>query len=327
MRSAWCATGFCVLLGSAVDATAATPPHTSYPDRPIRWIIDFPSGGLSDILARLVGQKVSEALGQPIVIDARPGANGTIAYALGARANADGYTLVFLSTPFSLNVSIYDKLSYDTRNDFAPVSLISAYPNLLVTHLKVPAKTVPDLIAYAKGRSEGLTYASPGIGSSGHLAMELLRRIQSFKAVHVPYNGSVPALNDMMGGRTEAMFVNMPAAMTHIRANRIRVLAIAAPTRSTILPEVPTFVEAGVPGFYAVGYTGVAVPAKTPANIIVKLNAEFVRALGMPEVRERIESLGGEPRSSTPAEFRRFLTDEIERWAPIIRDSGAKAER
>ncbi|MCC6534342.1 MAG: tripartite tricarboxylate transporter substrate binding protein [Burkholderiales bacterium] len=317
----------------ACAATSAWPqarggdPAQGYPNKPIRWIIDFGAGGLSDTLARTVAQKLTEAWSQPIVNDARPGANGTIAYDLGSKAPPDGYTLIFLSTPFSINVSIYTKLPYDTRKDFAAISLIALYPNILVANLKLPAKSVSELIAYAKAKPGGPTWATVGVGSSPFLATDLFRRQAGFDGIHVPYNASPVALTDLMGGRIEFMFVNMPTAIPLIQSGKIRALGIASPSRSNLLPDLPTIAESGVAGFQSVGYTGAAVPAKTPRAIIDKLNAEMVRALKMPDVQERIKSLGGEPRWSTPREFTQFLEDEIARWAPVARATGVKLER
>ncbi len=298
-----------------------------YPHKPIRWIIDFGAGGLSDTLARFVAQKLAESWGQPIINEARPGVNGTIAYDLAAKATPDGYTLVFLSTPFSINASVYAKLPYDTRRDFAAITLIAMYPNILVAHPKVPAKTVAELINYAKSKPGGPTWATVGAGSSPYLATELFRKQAGFDGVHVPYNSSPVALADLAGGRIEFMFVNMPTAITFIRGNRIRPVGIASPARSALLPDVPTIAESGLPGFQSVGYAGAAAPARVSKAIIDKLNAEMVRALKMADVQERIQNLGGEPRSSTPAEFQRFLEDEIARWAPVARDAGVKLER
>jgi tripartite-type tricarboxylate transporter receptor subunit TctC len=299
----------------------------NYPNKPIRWIIDFGAGGLSDTLSRIVGQKLTEAWGQPIVSDPRPGANGTIAYELASRAAADGYTLAFLSTPFSIDVSVYAKLPYDTRRDFAPITLIAMYPNILVSNVKLPAKTVQELVAYAKSKPGGATWASVGAGSSPFLAMELFRKQAGFDGAHVPYNSSPMALSDIMGGRIEFMFVNMPTAMAHIRANRINVLGIASTARSKLMPDVPTIAESGLPGFQSVGYTGAAAPARVPKPIIAKLNSEMVKALRMRDVQERIENLGGETRWSTPDEFGKFLAEEIDRWAPVAREAGVKLTR
>ncbi len=312
---------------SMAQQQGAANPAQGYPNKPIRWIIDFGSGGLSDSLARIVAQKLTDAWGHPIVNDARPGASGTIAYNLGAKATPDGYTLVFLSVPFSINVSIYNKLPYDTRRDFAPITLIAMYPNVLVTNLQVPAKTVSELITYAKSKPGGPTWATVGVGSSAFLATELFRRRAGFDGVHVPYNSSPIALTDIIGGRIEFMFVVSATAIPLIRDKRVRAVGIASPERSSLLPDLPTIAESGLPGFQSVGYAGAAAPAKVPAPIIDKLNAEMVRALKMPDVQERIKNVGGEPRWSTPAEFRKFLAEEIDRWAPVARDAGVKLEQ
>ncbi len=314
-------------LPALAQQKGAADPAGDYPRKPIRWIIDFGAGGLSDTLARIVGQKLTEAWNQPIINEARPGVNGTIANDIGSKAAPDGYTLVFVSTPFSINASVYDKLPYDTRKDFAPISLIAMYPNILVASPNLPARNVAELIAYAKSKPGGPTWATVGAGSSPHLATELFRRQAGFNGTHVPYNSSPVALTDVSGGRIDFMFVNMPTAITFIRGNRVRAIGIASPARSTLLPELQTVAEAGLPGFQSVGYAGTVAPAKTPPQIINKINAEMVRALKMPDVQERIQNLGGEARSSTPAEFTRFLEDEIARWAPVAREAGVKLER
>jgi tripartite-type tricarboxylate transporter receptor subunit TctC len=319
-----------LILGSSGQLAIAqkkSDPAKDYPNKPIRWIIDFGSGGLSDTLARFVGLKLTEAWRQPVVNQARPGANGTIAYDTGAKATPDGYTLVFLSTPFSINVSIYNSLPYDTRKDFAPISLIAMYPNILVVTPNLPAKSVAELIAYARGKPGGPTWATVGVGSSPFLATELFRKQAGFNGVHVPYNSSPQALTDMAGGRIEFMFVNMPTGITFIRANRIRPIGIASPIRSTLLPDLPTVAESGLPGFQSVGYAGAATQAGVPRAIVDKVNSETVRALQMSDVQEQIRNLGGEPRWSTPAEFERFLEDEIARWAPVAREAGVKLDR
>ena len=305
----------------------AADPARDYPNKPIRWIIDFGAGGLSDTLARIVAQKLTEAWHQPVINEARPGVNGTIANEIGSKAAPDGYTLVFVSTPFSINISVYDKLPYDTRRDFAPVTLIAMYPNILVVSPSLPVKSVAELIAYAKGKPGGPTWATVGAGSSPYLAIDLFRQQAGFNGAHVPYNASPVALTDVAGGRIDFMFVNMPTAMTFIRGNRVRAVGIASPARSTLVPELPTVAESGLPGFESVGYAGAAVPAKVSRPIINKINAEMVRALKMRDVQERIENLGGEPRWSTPEEFQRFLEAEIARWAPVARATGVKLER
>ena len=317
----------CASAGVAWAQKKTADPAENYPNKPIRWIIDFGTGGLSDTIARTVAQKLTDAWGQAIVNDARPGANGTIAYELGAKATPDGYTLVFLSTPFSINASVYTRLPYDTRKDFAPITSIALYPNILIANLKVPAKTVAELIAYSKNKPGGPTWATVGAGSSPFLATELFRKQAGFDGVHVPYNSSPVAATDLIGGRIEWMFVNMPIALPHIRANRVRAIGIASTVRSTLLPELPTIAESGLPGFQSIGYTGAAAPVRVSRAIISKLNAEMVRALAMADVQERIRNLGGEPRASTPQEFGKFLEDEIARWAPVAREAGVKLER
>ena len=322
---------FMLLAGGGPPALAqqkGTPdPAQVYPHKPIRWIIDFGAGGLSDTLARIVAQKLTEAWNQPVINEARPGVNGTIANDIGAKAAADGYTLVFVSTPFSINISVYSKLPYDTRRDFAPVTLIALYPNILVTSPGLPVKNVAELIAYAKTKPGGPTWATVGAGSSPHLATELFRQQAGFNGAHVTYNASPVALTDVSGGRIDFMFVNMPSALTFIRGNRVRAVGIASTARSTLMPELPTVAESGLPGFQSVGYAGAVVPAKVPRPIINKINAEMVRALKMRDVQERIENLGGETRWSTPEEFQRFLEAELARWEPVARAAGVKLER
>lgn len=306
---------------------SAADPVKDYPNKPVRWIIDFGSGGLSDTLARFVGQKLTEMWRQPVINQARPGANGTIAYDAGSKATPDGYTLVFLSTPFSINASIYNNLPYDTRGDFAPITLIAMYPNMLVVTPNLPVKSVAELIAYAKSKPGGPTWATVGVGSSPFLATELFRKQAGFNGIHVPYNSSPQALTDLAGGRIEFMFVNMPTGVTFLRSNRIRAIGIASPSRSTLLPDLPTVAESGLPGFQSVGYAGAAAPAKVPAAIIHKINTDMVKALHMTDVQEQIRNLGGEPRWSTAAEFKRYLEDELTRWAPVAKEAGVKLDR
>ncbi len=312
---------------SMAQQTGAGDPAKDYPNKPIRWIIDGGAGGLSDTIARTVGQKLTEAWSHPIVNDNRPGASGTIAYELGSKAPADGYTLVFVSAPFAINISVYNKLPYDTRKDFAPIGLNATYSLVLVTNLKVPAKTVSELIAYAKGKRGGITWATTGPGTSPFLATELFRKQAGFDGVAVTYNASPASLIDLIGGRVEFTLVVMPSAIPHIRANRIHAVGVTSPTRSTLLPDVPTIAESGLPGFQSVGYTGAVAPVKVPRAIIEKLNNEMVRVLKMPDVQGRIQNLGAEPRWSTPGEFHKILEEEIARWEPVARQAGVKLER
>jgi tripartite-type tricarboxylate transporter receptor subunit TctC len=308
------------LLALAAAHASAQAPST-YPTKPVRWIIDFPAAGVSDILARTVGHKLSEYLGQPIVYDNRPGANGIIANELVAKAPPDGYTLGFISQPFSLQLTLHPKLAFGLKS-FAPVALIAEYPSLLLVNPRVPANSLKEFVAYARAKSPAITYASSGAGGAQHLAMELFKSMAGFEAVHVPYAGSAPGLLDLVGGRVDSIFVNLPGALPHIRAGRVRALAIAQPARNRVVPDLPTFAEAGWP-LNAPGYAGAVFPAGVPAAIVNRMNAEIVRALKLPEIQERIWNAGSEPRSSTPQEFAKFLRDDVARWAPVIKASGA----
>ena len=296
-----------------------------YPAKPIRLLIDFPAGGASDSLARVVGQRLTEALGQPLVYDNRPGANGIIAYGLTAKANPDGYTLGILSTPFPLNAALGRKLSYDTLKDFTPISFIANYPNVLVVHPSVPARSVQEFVGFAKSKAGAMSYASGGSGSPQHLAMELFRGVAGFESVHVPYTGSATAITDVIGGRVQANITVLPTAVPHLKAGRLRVLGVLSQTRAVQLPEVPTFIESGY-AVIASGWGGIGAPAGIPRHVVTKLHAEIARAVSAPEVRERIGAVGGEPRFGTPEEFAKFIRDEVTRWIPVVRASGATAE-
>jgi len=297
----------------------------SYPSRPIRWIIDIPAGGASDTLARVVGERLTQALGQQVVYDNRPGANGVIAYSLAARAPADGYTLVVLSTPFPLNAALGRKLAYDTLKDFTPIARIADYPNLVVIHPSVPVRTVKEFIAYARSKAGTMTYASSGTGSVQHLAMEQFRRLSGFEAVHVPYAGSAPAVANLAGGHVESLITILITATPHLRAGRIRAIGILSAERSIYLPEVPTLAESGVP-LVAPGWGGMGAPAGLPKQLVNRLSSELARIVKLPEVRERIAAVGAEPHHSGPQEFATFIRSELERWRPIIQEAGVKVD-
>ena len=314
-----------VLALAALALAAGWACAQPYPSRPVRWIIDFPAGGPSDTLARVVGEKLTEALGQPFVYDNRSGANGVIAYGIAAKAPADGHTVVVLSTPFPLNGALGRKLTYDTLRDFTPISLIAHYPNLLVVHPSVPARSVQEFVAFAKSKAGAMTYASSGAGSVQHLAMELLRRHAGFEAVHVPYAGSAPAVINLVGGHVQSSVTILLPALPHLRAGRIRAIAILSANRSNQVPEVPTFTEAGSP-LIAPGWAGMGAPAGVPRQIVRRLNAEIGRIVDLPDVRDRIASAGAEARRSTPEEFATFIRSEFERWVPVIQQSGARVD-
>ena len=312
-----------VLFAGAMLACTSVTHAQTYPTRPIRLIIDFPVGGPSDVLGRTIAQKLTERLGQQVVSDNRPGANGAVAYGLAAKAPADGYTLVWLSTPFPLNAALRSNLPYDTFKDFAPIALVANYDNVLLTHAGVPAKTVAEFVAYAKSKNGTMPYASSGSGSVQHLAMELFRTLAGFQAIHVPFAGSAPALLDLVAARVDGSITLPPAAMPHIKAGRLRALAVASDHRLSALPDVPTLIEAGY-RVLALGWGGIASPHGVPRPIIERLNQEVGRALKLADVQERIESFGGTVRFSTPEEFARFVRAEFDRWGPVIKQAGVR---
>ena len=315
-----------IVLGSllALAATQASGQNTAanYPVKPIRWIIDFPPAGVSDILTRTVGHKLTEFLGQAFVYDNRPGANGIIANALVAKAQPDGYTLGFISQPLSLQLTLIPDLGFGLQ-DFAPVALIAEYPSLLVVQAKTPVENAREFTAWAKKKSPSITYASSGAGGAQHLAMELFRKVAAFDAVHVPYNGSAAGMIDLMGGRVDAVFVNVPGSLPHIRAGRVKALALAGRARMRVLPDVPTFAESGYPFDTLAGFAGAAFPAGVPKAIVNRMSAEIARVVKLPDIQERIFNAGGEPRYLGPEEFARYLRDDVKRWAPLIKEAGA----
>jgi tripartite-type tricarboxylate transporter receptor subunit TctC len=293
-----------------------------YPNKPIRWIIDFPPAGVSDILTRTVGQKLTEYLGQAFVYDNRPGANGVIANALVAKAPPDGYTLGFISQPLSLQLTLIPNLGFSLK-DFAPIALIAEYPSLLVVQAKTPVDNAKEFVAWAKKKSPSISYASSGAGGAQHLAMELFRKAAGFDALHVPYNGSAAGMIDLMGGRVDAVFVNVPGSLPHIRAGRVKAIALAGRVRMRVLPDVPTFAESGYPFDTLAGFAGTAFPAGTPKAIVNRMATEIARVVKLPEIQERIFNAGGEPRYLGPDEFTKYLSDDVKRWAPLIKEAGA----
>ena len=311
-----------VLLALVAAHVSGQNAAANYPTKPIRWIIDFPPAGVSDILTRTVGQKLSEYLGQAFVYDNRPGANGIIANALVAKAPPDGYTLGFISQPLSLQLTLISNLSFGLK-DFAPVALIAEYPSLLVVQAKTPVETAKEFTAWAKNKSPSITYASSGAGGAQHLAMELFRKVAGFDAVHVPYTGSAAGMFDLMGGRVDAIFVNVPGSLPHIRAGRVKAIALAGRARMRVLPDVPTFAESGYPFDTLAGFAGAAFPAGVPKAIVNRMSAEIARVVKLPDIQERIFNAGGEPRYLGSEEFTKYLRDDVQRWAPLIRQSGA----
>jgi tripartite-type tricarboxylate transporter receptor subunit TctC len=307
----------CWMSGAAAQA---------YPTKPVRMIVAVPPGGPADTLARLVGPRLSEALGQTVVIDNRPGANGIIAYETTARATPDGYTFTAVAAGVAINPSLYRNVPYDPVRDFAPITLGITVPNILIVHPGVKAASVQELLAQARARPGQMTFASAGNGTSGHLALELFKQTTGINVIHVPYKGGGPALADLVGGQVQALFSIALAATPQIKAGRVRALAITSAKRSPVAPELPTVAEVGLPGFEVVGWFGWLAPAKTPRAIVDRLHTEIVKVLGTPDIRERLLSQSTEPVGNTPAEFAAFIRSEHAKWGKVIKDANVRVD-
>ena len=312
-----CAAAAAVPLLGMVAATAA---ETDYPARPVRVIVPYPAGGGADTVSRILLAKLSDGLGQQFVIENRGGAGGTIGAAVAAKAERDGYTVLYDATAFSVNPSLYARLPYDTLNDFQPVFLASLVPNLLVVHPSVEAKTVEDVIAIAKAAPGGLDWASSGNGTVQHLSLELFRLRTGVKLNHIPYRGGGPALNDLIGGQVKFFFSNGAASIGHIQSGALRAIAHTGRGRLRTLPDIPAVAET-LPGFEAYEWNGVFVPAGTPAPIVAKLNAGLNAVLRQQEVIDRLNALNVEFRENTPEEFRAFVKAEMQKWERVVREA------
>jgi tripartite-type tricarboxylate transporter receptor subunit TctC len=310
----------CVLCGRSVFAFAA-----DYPTKPIKIVVPYPPGGFNDTLARTFAEKLHRTWGQPVIVENRAGGGTVIGTSLVAKAPADGHTLLIVSFAFAVNPSLYRRLPYDTRA-FVPVILAAGTPNMLVVNPKLPAKSVGQLIALSKTRQGGLNYASAGNGSSNHLSMELLKSLTGANLVHIAYRGSAPAVTDLIGGQVDVMFDNTPNVWPHIKAGKLRALAVSTATRSRFTPDLPTVTEAGVPGFDVSVWFGMVAPRSTPASVISKLNAELNAVLRRSEVAALFYDQGVEPLGGTPAEFGAFLASQMDKWAQVVKRSGAQAE-
>ena len=317
-----------VLCGAALLMAAGTAlAAQSYPTRPIRMIVPFNPGGTSDTIARIFGQKVTEAWGQPVVGDIRPGASGIIGTEIAARAPGDGYTLLHGNlSQFATNPSLYSKITYDTLRDFVPLSLIGSAPQLLVVHPGLPVKSVRELIQLAKSKPGALNFGSGGAGTLASLGGEMFNLRAGVSIVHVPYKGTVLALNDLLGGRVQLIFSDMPIALPHAKSGKLRALAVTTPKRTSLLPEMPTVAESGLPGFALENWWGLLAPRGVPREIVAKLNAEIVRVHGLPDVKERYAALGIEATSSTPEAFAGYIRSEAAKFAKVINDAGIKVE-
>jgi tripartite-type tricarboxylate transporter receptor subunit TctC len=314
--------------GLLLAATLGVMPHAlaqTYPAKPIRFLVGFPPSGTNDIVARAVAQKVQEFVGQTIVVENRGGANTAIATELAARAVPDGYTILLNAPGHATNPALM-KLSFDPIRDFAFITLLAEAPNLLVVHPSMPARNVKELIAVSKKHPGEINYGSSGIGTTVHLSAELFQYMTGAKWVHIPYKGGGPAVIELIAGQTSIYFGNMPTVIGHVRAGKLRPLAVTSSKRSAAEPDIPTVAESGVPGFNVTAWYGVSAPVKTPRPIIEKLNAEFVRAVKSPDLRDRLVTQGADPAGNTPEQYAAFVQNEITKWAKVIKAAGIKGE-
>jgi tripartite-type tricarboxylate transporter receptor subunit TctC len=310
---------------------AALPlaPHVAraqaYPSRPVRLVVPFPAGGPNDVFARLMGQWLTERLNQPFIIDNRPGAGGNIGTDSVVKAPADGHTFLVINSNHAVNVSLYEKPPFDFMRDIAPVAAILVIPHVLVLNPSVPAQTVPELIAYAKANPGKLNYASVGIGSTPHVAAELFKMMAGIDMVHVPYRGGAPAVTDLISGQVQAGFIAPAVVAQHIRAGKLRGLAVTSSARSDILPDLPT-VDSFIPGYEATSWFGIGAPKNTPDNVIAVLNGHINAGLADPKIKSQLTDLGGKILALSPAEFRSVISDDIAKWAKVVRFANIKPE-
>lgn len=298
----------------------------NWPTKPIRMIIAFPPGGPTDLVSRVLAQRLSEQLGQQVIVDNKPGAGGNIAAELSAKAAPDGYTVFYNTSAIVIGPALYGKVNYDPLKDFAPVALTASVPLVLVVNPQLPARSVKEFLDLAKSRAGALNYSSSGTGTITHLASAMMSTQMGLQTQHIPYKGSAPGLVDLVAGQTQFMIDTMNTVLPYARDNRLRGLAVTGSKRSALMPELPTLAESGMPGFEAAAWQGIVVPTGTPADIIQKLNVEVNKALANPDVRSRLAAQGADILGGSPAEYAAYLRTEIPRWAKAVKDSGAKAE-
>jgi tripartite-type tricarboxylate transporter receptor subunit TctC len=316
-----------VALLAASALSSPVQAATAFPTKPIRIIVAYTPAGTTDILARAIGQKMSETWNQPVIVDNRAGAAGNIGTEVAARATADGHTLLMgTAGTHGINVSLYRKLSWHPVNDFAPVSLSAMVPNIMVVNNSLPVKNVKEFIAHVKANPGKLSYGSPGNGSTAHLSMELFKSMTGSTIVHIPYKGSAGVLTDVMGGQIAVTIDNMPPYIPQVKAGKIRALAVSTGKRSSAMPDLPTIAEAGVPGYEAGAWFGLLAPAGTPKAVVAQLSAESARIIKLPDVSKRVSELGADPVGSTPEQFAELIKTEIAKWAKVIKDANVELQ-
>lgn len=312
---------------AVVALASAAGSAQTYPTKPIRFVIGFAPGGASDIVSRIIGEKLAESLGQPVVIDNRPAATGSAAAGLVAKSPADGYTMLCAATStLAVNPSLYSRLPYDSLRDFSPVAQFVSMPNLLVVNPAVPARTVSELINLARAEGGKLAYASAGVASSNHMAAELFNHMTRIKMVHVPYKGGGPAVTALLGNEVPVLFATIVSVVPHVKSGRLRPLGLTGSIRSPTLPDVPTIAEAGVPGYESTIWYGAVLPAGAPKPVVARLNAEIGKILNLADVRARFIALGAEPVVRTADEFTQYIRAEMKKWDSVVKQAGIRAE-
>jgi tripartite-type tricarboxylate transporter receptor subunit TctC len=319
----WCALTLALLFALLMPLAAVAQ---DYPNRPIKLIVPYPPAGGTDIVARILTEPLAAALGQPVIIDNRGGAAGNVGTDLAAKAQPDGYTLLFTLSSHTINPRLYDKLPFDVERDFVPISLAAMIPQILVANPSVPVSNIKELIAYAKANPGKLNYASVGTGSPGHIAGELFKLKTGVDIVHVPYKGGGPAVVDTIGGQVQLLFVSMPAALQQVKAGKLKAIAVTSATRSVSAPDVPTIAESGVPDYVVDSWYGALAPAKTPPAIVAKLNAAFVKVLEQKDVRDKLLLQGAEAAPSSTADFDKLIKDELKKWDYVIHAANIKPD-
>ena len=310
----------------AASLAAAAAQAQTWPSKPVRYVVPFPPAGATDILARIMAERISGPLGQSVVVENRPGAAGNVGSEFVAKSAPDGYTMLQVTVAQSISATLYAKLNYDLEKDLAPAAMVALVPNVMIVNPSLPAKSVVEFIALAKAKPGKINFASSGSGTSIHMSAEMFKMLTGVDIVHIPYKGSGPALADLLGGQVDVMFDNLTSSIGHIRGGKLRALAVTTVTRYPELPDVPTMQEAGVAGYEATAWFGIMVPKGTPRNIIMRINSEVNKALAQVDVKEKLAQQGALARSWTPEEFGSFIHNEVVKWARVVKASGAKVE-